>query len=55
MPQHTDEQLQRIAAGLQDLICILTETQGWLQASGPHGKAVSHEQAQLSAHSPAHL
>ena len=31
MPQQTDEQLQRIAASLQDLICILTETQGWLQ------------------------
>ena len=31
MPEHTEEQFQRIAAGLQDLICILTETRGWLQ------------------------
>ena len=27
MPQHTDEVIHR----LQDLICILTETRGWLQ------------------------
>ena len=37
MPQHRDqavtraEQLQRVEDSLQDLICILTETRGWLQ------------------------
>ena len=30
MPEH-NEQLQRIEADLQNLICILTETRGWLQ------------------------
>ena len=31
MPEHTEEQLQRIEDGLQRLICILTEARGWLQ------------------------